>query len=127
MLARPLLGDILGDEGLTRGLGDPEARVLVEWLVEQADTLADRSVAEAAAEVRRLCRRGRAVACFVRLWCYEGSRRSAIQLAAVERFGWPLPTQKGADPCELMQNILTWEGAQLASASAAAASRARAA
>jgi hypothetical protein len=127
MLAKALLGDILRDDGLTRGLGDPEARILVEWLVDQADTLADRSVQEAAVEVRRLCRRGRAIGCFVRLWCHEGNRGSAIQLAAAERFGWPLPTHKGADPCELMQGILAWEAEQLTTAAATAASRARAA
>jgi hypothetical protein len=127
MLAKPLLGDILRDDSLTRGLGDPEARVLVEWLVEQADGLAGRPVPEAAAAVRRLCRRGRAIACFVRLWCYERSRGSAIQLAAAERFGWPLPTQRAADPCEMMQEILAWETEQLACAAAVAASRARAA
>jgi hypothetical protein len=125
MLARPLLGDILTDEGLTRGLGDPEARVLVEWLVEQADHLAGCAPAEAEAGVRRLCRRGRAISCFVRLWCYEGSRRSAIQLAAVERFGWPLPTRRHPDPCELMQGILAWETKQRAAEAAVTASRAR--
>ena len=121
MLARPLVGDILRDEGLTRGLGDPEARFLVEWLIDQGDRLAAASVPHTTAEVRRLCRRGRAVACFVRLWCYEGSRRSAIQLAAAERFGWPLPT-RAVDPCELMQTILGWEAAQLTTGAGSVAS-----
>jgi hypothetical protein len=123
MLARPLLSDILGDEGLTRGLGDEEARVLIEWLVEQGDRLVGSA---AAADVRRLCRRGRAIACFVRLWCYEGSRKSAIQLAASERFGWELPT-RSADPCELMQAIVAWESAQRANPPPAGRSRGRAA
>jgi hypothetical protein len=121
MLARPLVGDILRDEGLTRGLGDPEARFLVEWLIDQGDRLAARDLPHATAQVRRLCRRGRAVACFVRLWCYEGSRRSAIQLAATERFGWPLPNQT-VDPCELMQTILGWEAQQLTTATGSATS-----
>src|SRR5690349_2346644 len=60
MLAKPLLSDILTDEGLTRGLGDPEARVLVEWLVDQAEGLADQP-GETAARIRGLCRRGRAI------------------------------------------------------------------
>jgi len=117
MLARAQLSDILRDEGLTRGLGDPEARVLVEWLVDQGDRVAGLGGPQAGADVRRLCRRGRAIACFVRLWCYE-SRKSAIQLAAAERFAWPLPT-RSADPCELMQGILAWETDYLASTSAA--------
>ena len=39
MVADPLLHHILSDERLTNGMGDEEARVLVEWLVEQAEEL----------------------------------------------------------------------------------------
>ena len=62
----------------------------------------------AAAVVEGLCRRGRAIARFVYLWCYQNAPGAAGQLAAVERFAWPLPTRQ-ADPCELMQHILRWE------------------
>ena len=109
MPAGPLLRHILDDDALTRRLGDPEARVLVEWLVEQAEQLADtRRPDEADSEVRRLCRRGRALAHFVRLWCLDGSPGAAAQLAASERFPWPLPAG-AVDPCELMQAIVAWE------------------
>jgi hypothetical protein len=102
-----LLQLILSDEALTRGLGDAEARVLIEWLVEQAEKLAQEAAPGAMAEVRRLCRRGRAIARFVGLWC-GGGRAGATQLAAAERFPWPLPATAG-DPCELMQQIVSWE------------------
>ena len=117
MLAKPVLSQIMHDEALTRGLGDPEARMLVEWLVEQAEGLAAGadSEEEVVAAVGGLCRRSRAVARFVRLWCHEGGRQAACQLAAVERFGWPLPTM-AIDPCELMQQILSWEAQELARA-----------
>jgi hypothetical protein len=110
MLARPLLDHILSDEALTRGLGDPEARVLVEWLVEQAERFGRgaRSDATVGAEVLRLCRRARAIARFVILWCHHNARGAAVQLAGAERFGWPLPTT-AVDPCELMSGILAWE------------------
>lgn len=112
MVANPLLQYILSDEGLTRGLGDAEARVLVEWLVEQAeDLMKQTNDKEAAKAVTWLCRRGRALACFVRLWCLERARGPAGQLAAAERFAWPLP-HAAADPCELMQTIVAWEGDQ---------------
>ena len=112
MVANPLLHHILSDERLTRGLGDAEARVLVEWLVEQTEDLMKQvNEQEAAREVNWLCRRGRALAQFVRLWCLERARGAAGQLAAAERFAWPLP-QAGADPCELMQSIVSWEGDQ---------------
>lgn len=110
MVANPLLHRIVSDERLTRGLGDAEARVLVEWLVEQTEQLLQtdqRESLEKAADW--LCFRGRALAHFVRLWCLEKSRGSAGQLAAAERFVWPLPPTD-IDPCELMQSIVAWEG-----------------
>ena len=114
MLAKPVLSQIVDDGALTRGLGDPEARMLVEWLVEQAECLAGMTGSGEELEllVGRLCRRSRAVSRFVRLWCHEGGRPAACQLAAVERFGWPLPTA-AMDPCELMQQALTWEAQEL--------------
>ncbi len=111
MPAIGVLSQIVDNEALTRGLADPEARMLIEWLVEQAERLAstDPSQEALAAEVARLCRRARALARFVGLWCYEGGRRAACQLAAVERFAWELPS-RAMDPCELMQEILFCEG-----------------
>jgi hypothetical protein len=113
MLAKPLLSHILDNEGLTRGLGDPEARILVEWLVERAERLAEDTPSEGAAwaEVGRLCRKARGIARFVGLWCHQRARGPAAQLAAAERFNWPLPVS-AVDPCELMHSILTWEAAQ---------------
>jgi hypothetical protein len=109
MTSRTLLHPILDDEALTRRLGDAEARVLVEWLVEQAERLARRLTPELAEqEVRRLCRRGRAIGRFVSLWCHDRSPGAAAQLAAVERFPWPLP-DGGVEACELMQTILAHE------------------
>lgn len=109
-MVKRFLDPILADEALTRGLRDPEARMLVEWLVEQAERLAETARPEEAAdqEVARLCRRGRAISRFVGLWCHGGSRGAALQLACTERFAWPLPTSF-IDPCELMQSIIDWE------------------
>jgi len=112
MAADPLLHPILRDERLTHGLGDAEARVLVEWLVEQAEELMElTNQEEAVSAVNWLCRRGRALSHFVRLWCLESARGAAGQLAAAERFAWPLP-EASVDACELMQTIVAWEGDQ---------------
>jgi hypothetical protein len=108
MRANPLLSHILDDDALTRSLGDAEARVLVEWLVDQAERLAQTSAGDAEREVRRLCRRGRAIGRFVHLWSVQRLRGAAGQLAVAERFYWPLP-EGDLDPCELMQDILFWE------------------
>jgi hypothetical protein len=109
MLAKPLLRHIL-DDALTRGLGDQEARILVEWLVDQAERLDDgeRSAAEVESAVRRLCRRARAVGRFVALWCHHRQFAAALQLAGAERFAWPLPSAE-VEPDELMHGILRWE------------------
>jgi hypothetical protein len=115
MQVKALLAPILQNEALTRGLADPEARVLVEWLVEQAERLAEVSVSQSAGmvEVQRLCRRARAIGRFVSLWCHDSDRRAAMQLAGAERFSWPLPTT-AMDPCELMGRILTAEASKFA-------------
>jgi len=112
MLTKPFLKEVLDNDALTRGLGDPEARVLVEWLVEQVEECVQGADTEllARAEVQRLCRRARAIGRFVGLWCHLHARGAAGQLAAAERFTWPLP-QAATDPCELMQDILAWESA----------------
>jgi hypothetical protein len=105
MLPKVLLAPILENEALTRGLGDAEARMLVEWLVEEVDrqaALADDAAVER--EVQRLCRWARGVSRFVQLWCYEESRAAAMQLAASEKIEW-LPAT-WMEPCELMEEIL---------------------
>ena len=86
--------------------------VLLEWLVEQLEELA-LTVAPDRADrhARQLCRRGRAIAHFVRLWCHDRAWGSALQLAASERFAWPMPDTQ-LDACELMQEIVFWETQQ---------------
>lgn len=106
----PLLRHVLRDEALTRGLNDIEARMLVEWVTDWTELLAEaaRTEEDAWSCVRRLCRRGRAISRFVQLWGDPGDRAAATQLAASERFTWPLPSASIA-PDDLMHHILTWE------------------
>jgi hypothetical protein len=110
MPINPWLRPVLADEGLTRGLGDAEARVLVEWLADWADRLVSAVPDDAARRSRfdYLHRRARALARFVCWWGDERHRPAAVQLAAVERFGWPLPPPE-VDPCDLMQQLVAWE------------------
>jgi hypothetical protein len=114
---RALLNLILDDDALTRGLGDEEARLLVEWLAEWAERIAQRSTSEndAAARIEELRRRGRAIRQFVDLWSHQYSHAAALQLAATVRFRWPLPDFY-ADPWELMHHILDFENARLQAA-----------
>jgi hypothetical protein len=110
MLAKPLLAPILNNDALTRGLADPEAKVLIEWLVSQAESLEGQEKSEswAQAQIERLCRRARAIGRFVSLWCHEGQPGAAGQLAVAEGFCWPLPIPR-VDPVEVMQSIVFWE------------------
>ena len=109
MSMRALLTPILNNERLTHGLDDAEARVLIEWLVERTEVLcAQEQETRVSAEVQRLCLRARAIARFVGLWCHERVRGAALQLAATERFAWPLPVDD-VDPCDLLSDILAWE------------------
>ena len=110
MSFRSLLIPILDDDHVTRGLDDGEARMLIEWLVEQAEVryAKERNKQRVEAEVRSLCRRARGIARFVALWCHARSPGAALQLAATERFGWPLPTTE-LDACDLLNDILAWE------------------
>ena len=92
LLQRRELGIPLDREGVFLECRREHGGTVVEWLVEEAESLGGASPDEAAlAEVLRLRRRGRAVARFVRLWSLEGDRGAASQLAASERFAWPLP------------------------------------
>lgn len=113
MQVKPLIYAILHDDHLTRGLGDAEARLLVEWLVERVEEMADDFVSaeELRQEVQAMCSQTRRISRFVRLWCLEDQPAAAYQLAATERFAWPLPTGP-MDPFDLLQSILAWEAEQ---------------
>jgi len=107
MSLRAFLTPILNNDRLTRGLDDAEARMLIDWLVAHAEALSPQDPGANRKLAQRVMR-ARAIARFVALWCHERSPGAALQLAATERFGWPLPV--GAmDACDLMHDILQWE------------------
>jgi hypothetical protein len=113
MQSLPLVRHVLRDEALTRGLGDVEARMIVEWLVDRVENLAHEGVTEEQAweQLRQWCRWTRSVTCFVRLWESPKTRANAVQLAAAERVRWPLPSGR-MDTAEVMERILAWENRQ---------------
>lgn len=109
MQSLPLVRFILRDEAVTRGLGDIEASLIVDWLAGRAERVAENAPSEEYAwqQVHQLCHRARIVGCFVRLWSSPASRGSAMQLVANERLMWPLP-QGDIDAGELMEHLLAW-------------------
>lgn len=108
--ANDFVSRILDDEGLTKDLNDPEARMFVEWLVEQVEKIAGEVDDEEAGwkRVDALCRRARLIRRFVFLWCERQDHAAAAQFVASERLNWPLPASNDADPCEVMQAVLRW-------------------
>src|SRR5207244_2041157 len=81
MVADAFLSHILDNDALTRGLGDPEARMLVEWLVERTERLAHAAAAHGPAwqQIQQLYRRSRAIGRFVVLWCHARLTGAAAQ------------------------------------------------
>jgi hypothetical protein len=110
MPLKALLEPVLDDELLTRGLGDEEARLLIDWLVDHVELLVQRlsCVERCRHEIGRLCRRARGVSRFVNLWCHQACHGAACQLAASERFTFPLPLPE-VDAYDLMREILDFE------------------
>jgi len=108
--AQTLIERILDDESLTAGLEDPEARLLVEWLVEQAEKLARQAHSEEQTRhlLEELCRWARTIRRFLLLWCYESNQGAASQLVATERFPWPLPPPSQTDAVTVLRYILDW-------------------
>ncbi|WP_020471034.1 hypothetical protein [Zavarzinella formosa] len=108
MLSTQMVRHVLRDEAVTRGLGDIEARMIVEWLAEKAEQLAEsKPETEAWDELLRACRRARIISRFVQLWGVAASRGSAVQLVTAERMNWPLPVGD-MDPGLLTEQILAW-------------------
>ncbi|NBO92207.1 MAG: hypothetical protein EBV06_07810 [Planctomycetia bacterium] len=110
MLPRSFLDPILADERLTEPLGDAEARILVEFLVEQAERLETLTTSPQLinARIGRLCRRGRVISRVVRLWCQDREPGAACQLAASEGLAEALPSGQ-VDACELMNRLIYLE------------------
>jgi hypothetical protein len=100
---------ILRDEAVTRGLGDVEARMIVEWLADRTEQVALTALNDADAwnRVHQLCKRARTIASFARLWAMPGCRGAALQLFGAERLHWPLPSGD-IESGELMESILDW-------------------
>lgn len=116
-VAQPLYRRIVNDESITRGLGDIEARMLVDWLCDWAELLEDTMPEEedAIRQVNKLSKRAKAIGKFVVLWSDGVSKCGAVQLAATERFQFPLPPEDYTGD-EVMAGILKWESEHLVQA-----------
>ncbi len=108
--AKSLIDRVLDDEAITAGLEDPEGRLLVEWLVEQTECIARNaaSLQQAKERVERLCHYARALRQFLILWCYDKNPGSAAQLAATQKFAWPLPSAGEENALSILQQVVLW-------------------
>lgn len=106
--AKRLVDRVLDDEGLTDGLGDDEARVLVDWLVLQVEAAAaSQSEENASAACDDLRRRARVIRRIALDLCESGD----IESAKARKPQWAdrvdrLPT---SDPVAIIRQLLAWE------------------
>jgi hypothetical protein len=108
MLVDACIDQVLADARLTLGLEDPEARLLVEWLVDQAEKLPSTGLNDAEQDLAwSLCyRRAKVLRQFVRLWCYRGRPEAAIQLAASEGLADHLPDSSVEEAPDVMLTLM---------------------
>jgi hypothetical protein len=99
------------DARLTQGLQDPEARLLVEWLVDRAEALPATGLHDSDQQTAwNICyRRAKVMRQFVSLWCYRGRPEAAIQLAASEGLAEFLPDSSIEDAPEVMLALMRQE------------------
>jgi hypothetical protein len=111
MLTENCIHQVLRDERITYGLADPEARLLVEWLVTKAETIPETDLQPDDQEnAWGLCyRRAKVLRQFVALWCYRGRPEAAIQLAASEGMSDYLPDSSVEEPVDVMLAMMKQE------------------
>ena len=109
------IDQVLRDERLTYGLADPEARLLVEWLVERAEWIPRTGLGDNDQELAwSICyRRAKVLRQVVSLWCYRGRPDAATQLAASEGMAEYLPTAAVEDALDVMQALMKQEPFQV--------------
>lgn len=111
MVAEQYIHQVMRDDRITHGLADPEARVLIEWLVNKAEVIPDTEL-EPQDQVYawELCyRRAKVLRQFVSLWCYRGRPEAAIQLAASEGMADYLPDASVEEPVDIMLTMMKQE------------------
>ncbi len=108
MLVDTCIDQVMRDGRLTHGLEDPEARLLVEWLVEKAESIPQTGLAEPDQQSAwTLCyRRAKVLRQFVALWCYRGRPEAAIQLAASEGLAEYLPDSSVEEAHDVMLTLM---------------------
>lgn len=108
MVADACIDQVMHDDRLTHGLADPEARLLVEWLVDQAEAIPRTGLGECDQQLAwTICyRRAKALRQFVSLWCYRGRPEAAIQLAASEGMAEYLPDSSVEEAVDVMLSLM---------------------
>lgn len=111
MVAENCIHQVMRDDRITHGLADPEARVLVEWLVNKAETIPDTELeSQDKIYAWELCyRRAKVLRQCVSLWCYRGRPEAAIQLAASEGMADYLPDGSVEEPVDVMLSLMRQE------------------
>jgi hypothetical protein len=107
---RPFIERLLDDEGLTGGLADPEARVLLVGLVERLEkrlaAVADTDTVAAECCTHEVRQRGRKIARLVAALCYETDPVAARGLWSELDPAGMSEQMEAADPVTLVKRLL---------------------
>lgn len=104
---------VLDDEGLTSGLADPEAKVLMDWLVHNLEAKLPRTKSDAAARelTKTEAARARRLAAIIDKICYNDDRAAAERLWNAAGRTQALNTLPAADPVAVARQLIQWETA----------------
>lgn len=111
MDATPFIDRILDDEGITGGLKDAEAKVLVDWLIaslkQRIRAVSDESKAEEIS--RTLRRRARRIAKITELLCEQHDTHSASEIWKESGSKHSLDELELRDPTGVVKRLIQWE------------------
>lgn len=113
MDAESWLNRIRDDEGITDGLGDDEARVLLDWLCDRVRRRVQSSNDRAAVarDVQEEIRLGRFLGQTIARLCEDRDLASAQQLWAKEKRRPNLAELDAGDPTGALKKLIAWQEA----------------
>lgn len=118
MDARPYVERCLEDEGVAAGLADPEATVLLDWLIDRVTASVEQApdAASADAAARGWTKKARALARVAERLAYDADVPGAEEVWN-EHFGpppYPLASLEGAEAPAVVRKLIAWGGSDVA-------------
>ena len=111
MDAKPFVEHVLDDEGLSDGLADDEAKVLIDWLTAEIERQIPRqpSTEAAWAVTRALAARARRIARVTERLYYQSDAAEAARLWSAGGSTHSLTELSNKDPVKSIAQLIQWE------------------